>query len=685
MKISYKWLKNYLKSSLDIKKISEVLTDIGLEVERIEENEENIEIEFPPNRFYAMSHYGLARDLYVALTFRGFPVKLIKPPIIDWKMDLEKYDFSVLQEEERKCLRYSGMVFSGVKVTSSPKWMQNYLKSIGSIPINNIIDITNFVMHEIGQPIQALDVDRIKSRKIRIKTPKKNVLFETCIDGSIKKLDTDDLVIFDGQTPICIAGILESPHYSVGPRSKNIFIESAYFDPISIRKSAKKHGLKTEYSFRFERGVDPDNTVYALFRAALMIQEFGKGKISSEIIDIYPDIIPNFEVIFRPKKINPIIGCKIYEKETKKILKLLEIQILSEGENLWKLSVPPNRAYLRREEDLIEEILRIYGYNRITNSVKKNLSIKDISLIDIERNIEGNVSKLLIYHGFYESINLSFSKNETSKFMEKNNKSAIKIANPWHKDISIMRFSLLFGLLENVANNIRRKNINLKFFEWGQIYCKEKNKYLEEPRLGLLFAGRNIDYSFYMMKGIVEQILKMGGLYKNLTQIIISDHLFFEKCVLIKKQELPIVEIGKVNKHLLKKLNIHLKVFYSEFFCQNFMLLLKKRRVFFKEPTKYPLAKRDLSFFIENRISFEEVIQVVRSEEKNLIKKIELFDVYTGEQVPKGKKSYAFRFYLGDERKTLRNNVINETMEKLQEKLIKKLGAEFREITMNTV
>lgn len=672
MKISYKWLKNYLKSSLDIQKISEVLTDIGLEVERIEENE-NIEIEFTPNCFYAMSHYGIARDLYVALTFRGFTVQLIKPPIIDCKMD-KKYDFSVILEEERKCLRYSGMVFSGVKVTSSPKWMQNYLKSIGSIPINNIIDIKNFVMHEIGQPLQAFDADRIKSRKIRIKTPKKNVLFET-FDGSIKKLDTDDLVIFDGQTPICIAGILESAHYSVGPRSKNIFIESAYFDPKSIRKSAKKHGLNTEYSFRFERGVDPENTVYALKRAALMIQEFGKGKISSEIIDIYPYIIPNFEVIFRPQKINTIIGGKISEKETKKILKLLDIQILSECVNLWKLSIPPYRLHLRWEEDLIEEILRIYGYNRIPNSGKKNFSIKDISK-DISLNIEGNVSKLLIYNGFYESINLSFTKNETSKYMEKKVKSAIKIANPLNKEISIMRFSLLFGLLENVANNIRRKNINFKFFEWGKIYSKEKNKYLEEPRLGLIFAGRNIDYSFSLMKGIVEQILKMGGLYKNLTQIIISDHLFFEKSILIKKKELPIVEIGKVNKHLVKKL--HLKVFYSEFFWKNFMLLLKKRRVFFKEPTKYPLAKRDLSFFIDHRISFEEVIQVVRSEEKNLIKKIEVFDVYKGEQVPKGKKSYAFRFYMGDERKTLINSVINETMEKLQDKFIKKLGAEFR-------
>ncbi len=668
MKISYKWLKNYLKSSLDIQKISEVLTSIGLYVERIEENE-NIEIEFTPNCFYAMSHYGIARDLYIALTFRGFKVKLIKPPIIDWKMD-KKYDFSVFLEEERKCFRYSGMVFTEIKVTSSPKWMQNYLKSIGSIPINNIIDITNFVMHEIGQPLQAFDADRIKSRKIRIKNPKKKVLFET-FDGSIKKLDPDDLVIFDRQTPICIAGILESAHYSVGPRSQNIFIESAYFDPISIRKSTKKHGLNTEYSFRFERGVDPENTVYALLRAALMIQEFGKGKISSEIIDINPYIVPNFEVIFRPKKINSIIGGKLSEKETKKILKLLEIQILSECGNLWNLSIPPYRLHLRSEEDLIEEILRIYGYNRIPNSEKKNFSI---SIKDLSKDIEGNVSKLLISHGFYESINLSFTKNETSKYMEK--KGVIKIANPLNKDISIMRLSLLFGLIENLANNFGRKNMNLKFFEWGKIYKKEKNKYLEEPRLGLLFAGRNIDYSFSLMKGIVEQILKMGGLYKNLTQMIISDHLFFDKSILIKKKELPIVEIGKVNKHLVKK--VHLKVFYSEFFWKNFMLLLKKRRVFFKKPTKYPLAKRDLSFFIDHRISFEEVIQVVRSEEKNLIKKIEVFDVYKGEQVPKGKKSYALRFYMGDERKTLTNSLINDTMEKFQDKFLKKLGAEFR-------
>lgn len=667
MKISYKWLKNYLKSSLDIQKISEVLTSIGLDVERIEENE-NIEIEFPPNCFYAMSHYGIARDLYVALTFRGFKVKLIKPPIIDWKMD-KKSDFSVLLEKKRKCFRYSCMEFPRIKVTSSPKWMQNYLKSIGSIPINNIIDITNFVMHEIGQPLQSFDADRIKSRKIRIKNPKKKVLFET-FDGFIKKLDTDDLVIFDEQTPICIAGILESAHYSVGPRSKNIFLESAYFDTKSIRNSVKKHGLNTEYSFRFERGVDPDNTVYALLRAALMIQEFGKGKISSEIIDIYPYIIPNFEVIFRPKKINDIIGGKISEKETKKILKLLEIQILSECGNLWKLSIPPYRLHLRYEEDLIEEILRIYGYNRIPNTGKNfSISIKDLS-----KDIEGNVSKLLISHGFYESVNLSFIKNETSKYMEK--KGLIKIANPLNKDISIMRFSLLFGLLENIANNFGRKNMNFKFFEWGKIYSKMNNQYLEEPRLGLLFAGRNIDYSFSIMKGIVEQILKMGGQYKNLTQIIISDHLFFDKSILIKKKELPIVEVGKVNKFLVKKL--HLKVFYSEFFWKNFMLLLKKRRVFFKKPTKYPLAKRDLSFFIDHRISFEEVIQVVRSEEENLIKKIEVFDVYKGEQVPKGKKSYAFRFYMGDERKTLINSLINETMEKLQDKFIKKLGAEFR-------
>src|SRR6266576_1629989 len=256
-----------------------------------------------------------------------------------------------------------------------------------------------------------------------------------------------------------------------------------------------------------------------------MIQEFGKGKISSEIIDINPYIVPNFEVIFRPKKINSIIGGKLSEKETKKILKLLEIQILSECGNLWNLSIPPYRLHLRSEEDLIEEILRIYGYNRIPNSEKKNFSI---SIKDLSKDIEENVSKLLISHGFYESINLSFTKNETSKYMEK--KGVIKIANPLNKDISIMRLSLLFGLIENLANNF----------------------------------GRNIDYSFSLMKGIVEQILKMGGLYKNLTQMIISDHLFFDKSILIKKKELPIVEIGKVNKHLVKK--VHLKVFYSEFF-----------------------------------------------------------------------------------------------------------------------
>ncbi|XOD69254.1 MAG: phenylalanine--tRNA ligase subunit beta [Flavobacteriales bacterium AspAUS03] len=679
MKISYSWLKTYLHTDLDLQKIAEVMIDIGLEAEGIEGGE-TIEIGLTPNRADAMSHYGVARDLYAALKIRGYQAQLIPPPIDACRKDIKRPpSFEIIIENPEKCLRYAGLTFSQVQVTASPPWLKNRLKAIEVNPINNVVDITNFVMHELGQPLHAFDADQIKGRKIWIKTLPTDTPFET-LDHIHRKLHAEDLMICNIKGPLCMAGILGGAHSGITTNTKNIFLESAYFHPITIRQSAKRHGLNTEASFRFERGIDPNQTLYALQRAAILIQKLTGGQCSSNIIDLYPNPISPFEITLRYEKMNRLLGEEIPPKTVKEILSLLEINILSNSKGSLKLSVPPYRVDVQREADVIEEALRIYGYNRIQIPEQMSLSISPSSTVSLEK-IEEKIARQLIAHGFYETINLSLYKpNHLSPNQEM---EMVSILNPLSQDLSILRPSLLYSMLECITYNINRKNTELQLFEWGKTYQKKKQGFLEENRLALVVTNKKNNethlrkpLSFFYLKGITEQLLQTADITAPVQ--IRSKHSLFEESLSIQYQGRNLIKLGQVKTDLTKKFNINQKVFFADIDWEAFLQACQQSKVQFKPLPRYPGSRRDLALLLDHDVSFEEIHQLAKNIEKVLLKKIQLFDVYKGSRLPKGKKSYALSFYLEDENQTLTDEIIDQTMVKLQQAFKEQLGAKLR-------
>ncbi|WP_185854788.1 phenylalanine--tRNA ligase subunit beta [Blattabacterium cuenoti] len=689
MRISYNWLRKYISIDLSAKKISEILTEIGLSVKNVikkktgETEDSILDVEITPNRSDAMSHYGIARDLYAVLTFRGYRTHLSKPIISNYQKDINKYRFQISIEEKNKCRRFSGLILSKIEINSSPNWLNNQLESIGIKPINNIIDITNFVMNELGQPIQVFDMDQIEGKSLIIKNVKNKIYFNS-EDNRKRILNEKDFIISDKIKPLSIAGIINETNLNVNIKTKNIFLGCAYFNPVDIRSIGIRHMIKTDARFRFERGVDPNLTVYALQRTALLIKKVTKCNISSDIMDIYPNPIDPSTIKLRYQKIHDLIGKKISEKNIKKILLLLEIVILDENKKSLLVLVPSYRIDVQREVDLIEEILRIYGLTQIKISKKIQISPLPNFFYKTKEKIQKTIFNQLVNYGFQEIINPPIiNKNKDSLLLNSFFKrEEIRILNPVNKSYNSMRSSLLFGMIDSIKHNYNRGNQKIKFFEIGKIYYKSNNQFLEKTCLSIALSEKNQNKIiepksslFFNLKGIIEQIFQRIGIF-HYTQIN-SIHPFLKESIFIKYKNKNLVELGKLKENLFKKQEI----FYAEIDWEYLISIIQKKKVIFVPFSKYPTSKRDLSFLVDKTISFEKIYQLIKEKEKNLIKKIKIYDLYEGKDLPKEKKSYTISFFFESQEGTLTDLMMDEVMKKIEKFLKKKLGAKIRGIS----
>jgi len=648
------------------------------------ENDIVFEIGLTPNRSDAMGHFGVARDLKTVLNYNGSNLELCLPDIKEFKKDNDDLKISVDIEDSELCPRYSGVTISGVKIGPSPEWLQNRLKSIGLSPINNIVDITNFVLHETGQPLHAFDAEKVLGNKVIVKTLKEKTKFTT-LDEVERELSSEDLMICNNSEAMCIAGVFGGLDSGVSDSTTNIFLESAYFNPVSIRKTAKRHTLSTDSSFRFERGCDPNMTIYALKRAAILIKEIAGGEISSEIVDVYPNKIEHFEVELTYSKLDNLIGEKIERESVKSILKDLEIELEKETENGLSLKVPLFRTDVQREVDVIEEILRIYGFNTVKIPTKLNTSISYSDEVNPE-TLRNTISDLLSSNGFSEIMNNSLTKESYTKLIpELEVEQNVKILNPLSQDLNVMRQSMLFSGLENISYNINRKNHDLKLYEFGKTYHKVEEENQERQHLMLLLTGKvnsetwnenNNKTDFFVLKEKVEHILFRLGITKIKSERISG--YGFSAGLIYKHKRNAIVCFGKVDNKITKSFSIKQDVFYADFNWDIVLDLIQNTKIKYSEVSKFPSVKRDLSLLIDNKVSFKELLAIAKDTEKNILKSVSLFDVYEGDKLPEGKKSYALSFILEDKTKTLTDKYIDKVMSKLISSYENKVGAEVR-------
>ncbi|ACY40081.1 phenylalanine-tRNA ligase subunit beta [Blattabacterium sp. (Blattella germanica) str. Bge] len=680
--------KKYISININVETLSCILTDIGLPVKSIikkifDEVEDSIlDVEVTPNRTDAMSHYGIARDLYAILKFRGYTVNLSKPTIINDNFSHHNSHIQILVQENKKCIRYSGMSIYKIKIEPSPHWLVSRLKSIGINSINNITDVINFVMYELGQPIHVFDMDQIEGKKIIIKNAEKNTYLKSS-DSITRKLDEDDLIICDINKPLSLSGIINSIQSDIHANTKNIFLGSAYFSPIFIRSIGKKHFLKTESQYLFERGTDPNQTVYALQRTAFLIKNITKIKTYSHITDIYPSPISYSMIHLRYQKIRNILGKKISKKKIKKILSLLEIVIHAENDKYLFVGVPPYRIDVNREIDLIEEILRINGINKIKISDQIKISPLPNFCYKTEYKIQKILFEQLVCYGFQEIIS-STMRNEnqySTLFNSFFNREEIKILNPINQNYKFMRSSLLFGMIDCIEFNCKKinyDNSNIKFFEIGKIYYKQNNKFLEKTYLGIAILQKiekkYIDFKpFFYLKGIVEQIFQKSGIC-NYTQIY-SKHPLLENSISILYNNRNLVELGKFKNNILRKKEI----FYAEIDWEYLISIIQQKKITYIPFSKYPTSRRDLSLLVDKTISFEKINQLIKKKESHIIRKIKIYDFYESENLPQSKKSYTISFFFESQKETLTEKIINNSMKKIEFFLKKELKAEIRE------
>jgi len=649
------------------------------------ENDSILEIGLTPNRSDAISHYGTARDLRAGLLQRGKNLELIRPSVTDFNIDKKTTNIKVQVDNSLLAPRYCGVVIENIVVKQSPQWLINRLKSIDVSPINNIVDITNYVLHDIGQPLHAFDYNKISEDKITVKTLKNGTKFVT-LDGVERKLTNKDLMICSGNKPLCLAGIYGGLNSGVNEKTTSIFLESAYFDPLTIRQSSKHHGFNTDASYRFERGVDPNITKLAIRRACILIKEVCKGSmISSEIIDIYPKKIDDKKLLIRFDNIENLIGKKIDREIIKRIITSLDMKIESITESNLGISIPPYRSDVTREADIVEEILRIYGYNNIESSTKINRSL--IPHDQLSRNdIENKISNHLVSLGFFEIITNSLTPpkyNNNNKNIEES--LNVNVINSSSSDLSMLRNSLMFTGIEALSYNINRKQTNLKMFEFGKDYIKQEDKYIEEEKLCLFITGyktsknwnSNLEKSdFYFIKGIVFSIID-GLNIKDVTSRPTTDKNLKEGEALTL-DEIPLVNYGILSNSSLSLFDIEQEVYYAEFSWNNIVKSIDKTPVLSKEIPKYPEVSRDLSILIDEDITFKSIYNEAYKANKDLIKNISLFDVYVGKNITKSKKSYGLNFNISDNSKTLSDSEIDNLMKKITNNLIKKFGAELR-------
>jgi len=642
------------------------------------------EIGLTPNRSDAMSHYGVARDLMAGLSQHGINTKLISPSVSGFHIDNRGLKIDINVDDKIKAPRYCGLTISNIVVKDSPQWLQNRLKSIGLSPINNIVDTTNYVLHDLGQPLHAFDADKITGKKINIKTVKSGTKFIT-LDGVERSLHEEDLMICDQDKPLCIAGVFGGENSGVTQSTSSIFLESAYFNPISIRKTAKRHALNTDASFRFERGIDPNITKYALKRAALLITEIAGGKITSDLIDEYPNKIEDSQVFLSFDKTYKLIGQEIPKETIKSILSALEIKVNNITETGLGLTIPAYRNDVQREVDVIEEILRVYGYNNIGITNKLNASISNTSKFE-NHKIENIVANQLVGQGFYEIMTNSLTTdkyNSISEQLDPNNN--VKILNPLSTDLSIMRQSLIFSGLETLAFNINRQQSDLKLFEFGKTYHDFDDQKEEFNHLSILITGnktekrwnsKKTEVGYFYLKGLVTGIFDRLGI-KKFKSLPLSNDIFSEGQQLsVGKHSL--VEFGSLKTNALNTFGISQNVFCANFNWNNLLKVINQNTIKFKDISKYPEVKRDLSLLIDEDITFEKLYKLAKQSENNYLKDINLFDVYRGDKLENGKKSYSISFTLQDNKQTLKDSQIDKIMSKIQKRFESELGAELR-------
>lgn len=648
------------------------------------ETDEVFEIGLTPNRADAMSHMGVARDLRAGLLQKGTISELITPSVSKFKVEKRTLKIDVKVENEKLAPRYCGVTISGITVKASPTWLQNRLKAIGLTPKNNIVDVTNYVLHELGQPLHAFDAAQIKGNKVVVKTVPAGTKFVT-LDDVERTVHEDDLMICDESGPMCIAGVFGGKTSGVSESTQAIFLESAYFNPVSIRKTAKRHTLSTDASFRFERGIDPTITEYALKRAALLIQEVAGGEITSDIVDIYPKKIEDFNVFLHFEKVNKIIGEEINPETIKKILASLDIKINSISNASLGLIIPSYRVDVTREIDVIEEILRVYGYNNIKIPSKLNATISN-SLRTEESNLQNIISDQLCALGFNEMMANSLTTPDYVKLSEKlKEEFNVVMLNPLSNDLSAMRQSLLFSALEAISYNINRKRSDLKFFEFGKTYHKLPGAYDEEKHLTLSITGnRNAENwskpqeksDFFLLKGYVVSVLSRLGLDKKVSSLPFENDVFAEGIALAVGKDI-IVEFGIVKKSILKHFDIKQEVVYADFYWGKIQKYISNK-IKFTDIPKYPEVRRDFALLVDESVQFEQIYNIAKQTEKGVLKEVNLFDVYTGSNLPEGKKSYAISFIIQDHSKTLTDVQIDKIMNKLQSNFEAQLGASLR-------
>ena len=656
-----------------------------------------IEVDITANRADALSHWGVARDLYAWLVQNGYKTSLHRPSDEAFAVDNHDLPIDVVIENTEACKRYACVSITDCEVKESPDWLKDKLNAIGLRPINNIVDITNYVMMAYGQPLHCFDADMVTGHKIVVKTMPEGTPFVT-LDGEEHKLSDRDLAICNAEEPMCIAGVFGGKGSGTYETTRNVVLESAYFHPTWIRKSARRHGLSTDSSFRFERGIDPNGTIYALKQAALLCKELAGGKVSMEIKDIYPEPLPNFNVDLKYDYVHQLIGKEIPHDTIKSIVTSLEMVIKAENAEGLQLEVPAYRVDVQRPCDVVEDILRVYGYNNVEmpEQLKSSLVIKGEE--DQKHKLENLVGEQLVGAGFNEILNNSLTKAAYYEDLNSYPKDRlVSIVNPLSSDLNVMRQSILFGGLESIAHNANRKNPNLKFFEFGNTYQHFNEKadaenpmkaYSEESHLGLWVTGKRVEgswahpdeqSSFYELKAYVINVLNRIGLPMGAVVFKESENNIFSKGITVENRGGKVlVEMGVVARNLQKKFDIDNEVYFADLYWNQLTKAVRKQKVGFKEISKYPAVSRDLALLLDKSVEFASVEQIAYNAERKLLKKVELFDVYEGKNLPEGKKSYAVNFILQDEQKTLNDKAIDAVMQKIIQNLKKQLNAELR-------
>ena len=656
-----------------------------------------IEIDITANRSDALSHWGVARDLYAWLKRNGYNTSLHRPDCSEFTVDNTNLPIDVEIENTEACKRYACVSITGCEVKESPEWLQDKLKVIGLRPINNIVDITNYVMMAYGQPMHCFDADMVKGNKIVVRTQPEGTKFVT-LDGEEHTLGEHDLSICNAEEPMCIAGIFGGKGSGTYDTTTNVVLESAYFHPTWIRKSARRHGLSTDASYRFERGIDPNGIIYALKQAAILCKQLAGGKVSMEIKDVYPTPIADARVQLDYEYVDRLIGKKIGNDMIRSIVESLDMKVVSETDTGLELDVPAYRVDVQRPCDVVEDILRIYGYNNVEIPTQLKSSLTILGDEDKAYHHQNVISEQLVGCGFREILNNSLTK--TAYYTELNHyteDTTVKVMNPLSSDLGVMRQTLLFGGLESICRNVNHKMPNLRFFEFGNCYhfSPEKNNdedpikaYTEEMHLGMWLTGKRVEGSwahadeqsnFYELKAYVMNIFTRLGVNPGIVVAEKSDNNVFGKALALKARSGKLLcEMGTVSHKLLKKMDIDQDVFYADINWNNIMRAIKKNETLYHDISKFPSVSRDLALLIDKSVEFEQIEQIARQTEKKLLKSVELFDVYEGKNLPEGKKSYAVNFILQDETKTLNDKQIEAIMTKLINNLKQKLGAELR-------